>query len=215
MFNYRRGGVGMGSFPTLTKLFDLITITIGIGSSLISGERSREGIRWSRMMGRPWTCHWWGRVGVGLRGGVGGGEGFRRGDGGWNVSREGLYVGIEGWLHDWGSVSFREGRKGSEKEGKWVWWGIWIYLLISDWSFWTRYWCCEGRWLISALALSEREEKDHDPDHDHKKEGRKEKWGRKRNMMCTYLRSKLDHRSARLRKIKCKVYKVWNVKCEV
>jgi hypothetical protein len=45
MFNYRRGGVGMGSFPTLTKLFDLITITIGIGSSLISGERSREGIR--------------------------------------------------------------------------------------------------------------------------------------------------------------------------
>jgi hypothetical protein len=45
MFDHRRGGVGIGSFPTLTKLFDLITITIRIGSSLISGERSREGIR--------------------------------------------------------------------------------------------------------------------------------------------------------------------------
>jgi hypothetical protein len=43
MFNHSRGGTG--SFPTLTKLFDLITITIGVGSSLISGERSREGIR--------------------------------------------------------------------------------------------------------------------------------------------------------------------------
>jgi hypothetical protein len=44
VFNDRRGGVG--SFPTLTKLLDFVssTITIGIGSSLISGERSREGV---------------------------------------------------------------------------------------------------------------------------------------------------------------------------
>ena len=55
MFDHRRGGVGIGSFPTLTKLFDLITvtITIGIGSSLISRKRSREGVWRSRMMGRP------------------------------------------------------------------------------------------------------------------------------------------------------------------
>lgn len=40
MFNHRRGGVG--SFPTLTELLDLVTVTIGI--DLVSGERSREGV---------------------------------------------------------------------------------------------------------------------------------------------------------------------------
>ena len=48
MFDHRRGGVGIGSFPTLTKLLDLVTGTITIpteiGTGLISGERSREGV---------------------------------------------------------------------------------------------------------------------------------------------------------------------------
>jgi hypothetical protein len=47
MFNHRRGGVG--SFPTLTELLDLVSIGIG----LVSGERSREGVWRSGMMSRP------------------------------------------------------------------------------------------------------------------------------------------------------------------
>jgi len=44
---------------------------------------------------------------------------------------------------------------------------------------------------------------------DHKKEGKeRSKRIRKRKMICTHLRVKLDHRSARLRKIKCEVCKV-------
>ena len=53
MLDYRRGGVSVGSFPTLTELLDLITIIITVGSSLISGERSREGVWRSGMMSRP------------------------------------------------------------------------------------------------------------------------------------------------------------------
>jgi hypothetical protein len=59
---------------------------------------------------------------------------------------------------------------------------------------------------ISVYSHSEREEKDHD--HDHEKEEKGVRGGRKGNMMCTYLRSKLDHRSARPRKIKYEVCKV-------
>jgi len=58
---------------------------------------------------------------------------------------------------------------------------------------------------ISNHPNSEEEEKY----HDHKKEGKeRSKRIRQRNMICTHLRVKLDHRSARLRKIKCEVCKV-------
>ena len=47
------------------------------------------------------------------------------------------------------------------------------------------------------------------------REGREEnKERRKRIMMCTHLRVKLDNRSVRPRKIKYKVCKVYEVKCK-
>ena len=90
--------------------------------------------------------------------------------------------------------------EGNEKEGK---------LDILTWCFLDR----SGRDVgagkevtgISNHPDDEEEEKYHDGE-ENSKEWRK--GTRKRKTICTHLRVKLDHRSARLRKIKCEVCKV-------
>lgn len=58
-------------------------------------------------------------------------------------------------------------------------------------------WCREVA-TISTDSHTKREEKG----YDHEKEGMREKKEEGREMMCTHLRVKLDHRSARARIIK-------------
>lgn len=100
-------------------------------------------------MSRPWTCHWRGRVGSGIRVGLGGGEGFGRGDGRGDVGREGLYVRIEGRLHDWASVMCREGGRGGRemrRKGNWIYW-LDVSLIVLD-----RILLTGRRCLVSAIT---------------------------------------------------------------
>jgi hypothetical protein len=66
-----------------------------------------------------------------------------------------------------------------------------------------------GGWY--QLALSQRERRERSRSREEGVKEKKEEGRRKGNMMCTYLRIKLDHRSARPRKIRYKVYKVCKV----
>jgi hypothetical protein len=151
---YHGMGVGRGRRPTLTKLFDIVavTITIEVLRDLVDRERSGLSSGWLGIMSvGPWRPRI-GRLGRVGRVLFGWGDWWRL------VSREWLRVGIKSGLHCWALVpnvkesARKEGKEGS-REGREMRRKGYLGLtyLVMDWSYWTRCWWC-GLWLGNQHA---------------------------------------------------------------